>query len=81
MGLAGVGQLACGSAGPQELASLRELLGQTLKRIDFLPKGLREVMQFRVLEDQTSEEVCDRLHISESSLFVRLHRARKQLLN
>ena len=78
---AGVGQLACGSAGPQELASLRELLGQTLKRIDFLPKGLREVMQFRVLEDQTSEEVCDRLHISESSLFVRLHRARKQLLN
>ena len=78
---AGVEQIACDSAGPQELALQRELLGQALKRIDILPKGLRDVMQFRVLEDQTSDEVCERLHITETSLFVRLHRARKQLLN
>lgn len=76
-----VEQLACNCAGPQELALQRELLGQTLKRIDILPKGLREVMQFRVLEDQTAEEVCERLQITETSLFVRLHRARKHLLN
>lgn len=76
-----VEQIACDNAGPQELALQRELLGQALKRIDILPKGLREVMQFRVLEDQTSEEVCERLQITETSLFVRLHRARKQLLN
>ncbi len=78
---AGVDQLACDCAGPQELALQRELLGQALKRIDFLPKGLRDVMQFRVLQDESSQEVCERLHITESSLFVRLHRARKQLLN
>ena len=78
---AGVDQLACDCAGPQELALQRELLGQALKRIDFLPKGLRDVMQFRVLQDESSQEVCERLHITETSLFVRLHRARKQLLN
>ena len=37
-------------------------------------------MQFRVLEDESSGAVCRRLDISEASLFVRLHRARKQLV-
>ena len=77
----GLEQLVCERAGPHELAEQRELLGQTLKRIDVLPQGLRDVMQFRVLQDESSQEVCERLQISESSLFVRLHRARKQLLN
>ena len=77
----GIEQLACDSAGPQDLAEQRELLGQTLNRIRTLPKGLREVMEFRVLKDESSQEVCERLQISEASLFVRLHRARKQLLN
>jgi DNA-directed RNA polymerase specialized sigma24 family protein len=38
------------------------------------------VMQFRVLQDESSGAVCRRLGISEASLFVRLHRARKQLM-
>ena len=37
-------------------------------------------MQFRVLEDESSGAVCRRVDISEASLFVRLHRARKQLV-
>ena len=73
-------QVACAQAGPDELAEQRELLGQTLQRIATLPAGLRDVMQFRVLQDESSEAVCQRLQISEASLFVRLHRARKQLL-
>ena len=77
----GVEQLACDCAGPHEVAEQRELLGQTLERISVLPQGLRDVMQFRVLQDESSQEVCERLQISEASLFVRLHRARKQLLN
>ena len=77
----GVEQLVCDSAGPHEVAEQRELLGQTLRRIEVLPQGLRDVMQFRVLQDESSQEVCERLQISEASLFVRLHRARKQLLN
>ena len=77
----GIEHLACESPGPHEVAEQRELLGRTLKRIDVLPQGLRDVMQFRVLQDESSQEVCERLQISEASLFVRLHRARKQLLN
>ncbi len=41
---------------------------------------LGDVMQFRVLQDESAEAVCRRLQISEVSLFTRLHRARKQLL-
>jgi RNA polymerase sigma-70 factor (ECF subfamily) len=73
-------QIECTGAGPDQLAEQRELLRQTLQRIALLPQGLRDVMQFRVLQDESSEAVCRRLRISEASLFVRLHRARKQLL-
>jgi RNA polymerase sigma-70 factor, ECF subfamily len=72
--------LACESAGPEEIAGQRELLRDALARIAKLPKGLRDVMQFRVLQDESSGAVCRRLNISEASLFVRLHRARRQLL-
>jgi RNA polymerase sigma-70 factor, ECF subfamily len=72
--------LACETAGPEEIAGQRELLRDTLARIAGLPQGLRDVMQFRVLEDESSGAVCRRLNISETSLFVRLHRARRQLL-
>ncbi len=77
----GIYQLECPNARPEELAEQRELLSQTLQRITTLAPGLRDVMQFRVLQDESSDAVCERLHISEASLFVRLHRARKQLLN
>ena len=73
-------QIECTHARPDELAEQRELLSQTMQRIAGLPQGLRDVMQFRVLQDESSETVCKRLCISEASLFVRLHRARKQLL-
>jgi RNA polymerase sigma-70 factor (ECF subfamily) len=63
------------------LAEQREFLALTLQRIAALPAGLRDVMQLRVLQDQPTGEVCRRLAISEENLFVRLHRARKQLLS
>lgn len=73
-------QIECTQARPDQLAEQRELLRQTMLRIATLPKGLRDVMEFRVLQEESSEAVCQRLDISEASLFVRLHRARKQLL-
>ncbi|MBK7655313.1 MAG: sigma-70 family RNA polymerase sigma factor [Burkholderiaceae bacterium] len=72
--------IECSNPGPQDLAEQRELLTQVLKRIDALPPGLREVMLFRVLHEEPSATVCKRLGITETSLFVRLHRARKQLM-
>ena len=73
-------QIECTGARPDEIAEHRELLGQALQRIATLPQSLRDVMQFRVLQDESSQAVCRRLCISESALFVRLHRARKQLM-
>lgn len=72
--------LECSHPRPDELAEQRQLLRHTMRRIDNLPQGLRDVMEFRVLQDESSQTVCQRLCISEASLFVRLHRARKQLL-
>jgi RNA polymerase sigma-70 factor (ECF subfamily) len=72
--------LECPQPRPDELAEQRERLSQTLQRIDALPSGLRDVMRLRVLKDQPAEQVCRALQISEQNLFVRLHRARKQLL-
>jgi RNA polymerase sigma-70 factor, ECF subfamily len=73
-------QMMSEGAGPEEIAEQRERLAQTLHRIAKLPQGLRDVVNFRVLQDESSGAVCKRLRISEASLFVRLHRARKQLL-
>lgn len=72
--------MQCPQPQPDEVAEQRELLRHTLARIESLPSGLRDVMQLRVLQDQPTEAVCDRLAISEDNLFVRLHRARKQLM-
>jgi RNA polymerase sigma-70 factor (ECF subfamily) len=73
--------LTCPQPRPDEVAEQRELLAQALRRIESLPEGLREAMRLRVLQDQSTEEVCRRLAITEDNLFVRLHRARRQLLN
>ena len=73
------GWLPCPRPRPDEIAELRELLSQTLSRIAALPAGLRDAMQLRVLRDQASDVACRMLGISEQNLFVRLHRARRQL--
>ncbi len=65
--------------GPHEVAEQRELLAQTLDRIDRLPNGLRDAMRLRVLQEESTESVCKQLSISPDNLFVRLHRARAQL--
>lgn len=74
-------QTVCPGPGPEHIAVQRERLRQTLARIDALPSGLREVMQLRVLHEQSTDTVCRTLGISEDNLFVRLHRARRQLLS
>jgi RNA polymerase sigma-70 factor, ECF subfamily len=72
--------LACAQPGPAEVAEQRQLLLQALHRIEALPTTLRQVVQLRLLQDRRTEDVCRALNISEQNLFVRLHRARKVLL-
>ena len=73
--------LPCPQPRPDEVAEQRELLARTMARIAALPAGLREAMQLRVLRDHTSDAVCKLLGITEQNLFVRMHRARAQLMS
>jgi RNA polymerase sigma-70 factor, ECF subfamily len=73
--------IACPQPGPAEIAEQHQLLTLALQRIEALPAGLRDAMRLRVLEEQSTEDVCRELGISEENLFVRIHRARKQLLS
>lgn len=74
-------EIECPAPRPDEVAEQRERLALTLQRIEALPAGLRDALHLRVLKDQSTEQVCAALSISEENLFVRLHRARKQLLS
>jgi RNA polymerase sigma-70 factor (ECF subfamily) len=44
-----------------------------------LPPRVAQVFQLYEMEERPNSEVCQRLNISESNLWVMLHRARKQL--
>jgi len=44
-----------------------------------LPPRIAQVFQLYQIEERPNREVCERLNISESNLWVMLHRARKQL--
>ena len=65
--------------GPEQKVQARQALRQTLARIAALPDTLRRAVELRLLHDRATAEVCDALQISEENLFVRLHRARRQL--
>jgi RNA polymerase sigma-70 factor (ECF subfamily) len=59
-----------------ELAEFREHLEKAMGK---LPPRIAQVFQLYTLEERPNAEVCERLNISESNLWVMLHRARKQL--
>jgi RNA polymerase sigma-70 factor (ECF subfamily) len=59
-----------------ELAELREALEIALGK---LPPRIAQVFQLYEIEERPNREVCQQLQITESNLWVMLHRARKQL--
>jgi len=59
-----------------ELGELREAMQAALGK---LPPRIAQVFQLYEVEERRNQEVCSRLNISESNLWVMLHRARKQL--
>lgn len=61
-----------------ELAEFREALEIALGK---LPPRIAQVFQLYEIEEKSNREVCSQLAISESNLWVMLHRARKQLRN
>ena len=73
--------VACPNPQPDEVADQRQRLTRALAGIERLPPTLRDAMRLRILEDLPTDEVCSALGISEENLFVRVHRARKQLVS
>lgn len=73
--------VACPWPGPDRIAEQRQELARALAAIERLPPALRDAMRLRVVEDRATDAVCAELGISEENLFVRVHRARKQLLS
>lgn len=59
-----------------ELAEFRANLEAALGK---LPPRVAQVFQLYEVEERPNSEVCQQLNISESNLWVMLHRARKQL--
>jgi len=59
-----------------ELAEFRTNLELALGK---LPPRIAQVFQLYEIEERPNREVCARMNISESNLWVMLHRARKQL--
>jgi RNA polymerase sigma-70 factor (ECF subfamily) len=59
-----------------ELAEFRQNLELALGK---LPPRIAQVFQLYEIEERTNREVCAQMNISESNLWVMLHRARKQL--
>jgi RNA polymerase sigma-70 factor (ECF subfamily) len=77
----GARSIACPNPGPEDLVDQRQRLGRALAGIEALPRGLRDAMRLRVLDERSTDAVCRELGISEENLFVRVHRARKHLLS
>lgn len=73
--------VTCPQPRPDEIAEQRQRLAQVLDAIERLPRGLRDAMRLRVIEERSTASVCAELGISEDNLFVRVHRARKQLVS
>ncbi len=59
-----------------ELAEFRQALEQAMGK---LPPRIAQAFQLYEIEERPNREVCGQLNISESNLWVMLHRARKQL--
>lgn len=77
--LAWIHQVAAESVSPSrriELAEFRQHLEAAMGK---LPPRIAQVFQLYTIEERPNREVCERLNISESNLWVMLHRARKQL--
>ena len=72
-------EFECQQPRPDQVAEQRQRLRHTLRRMTELPAPLRHVMELRVLQDRSTQDVCRTLAISEQNLFVRLHRARRAL--
>ena len=71
--------VAAESESPSHRLELAEFRANLELALGKLPPRLAQVFQLYSVEDRPNREVCEQLNISESNLWVMLHRARMQL--
>src|SRR5213083_2555287 len=71
--------VAAESESPSRRLELAEFRANLELALGKLPPRLAQVFQLYSVEERPNREVCAQLNISESNLWVMLHRARKQL--
>jgi RNA polymerase sigma-70 factor (ECF subfamily) len=64
---------------PEKLLASRQAINAMNKAIESLPQTLKDVLILRDVEGVESKEVCELLKITETNLYVRLHRARERV--
>jgi RNA polymerase sigma-70 factor (ECF subfamily) len=64
---------------PEKLLANRQAVDAMQRAIDELPATLKSVLILRDVEGVESNEICELLAITETNLYVRLHRARERV--
>ncbi len=64
---------------PEKLLASKQTIACMQQAIEALPTLLKEVLILRDAHGVQTNEVCKRLNISETNLYVRLHRARERV--
>lgn len=64
---------------PEKLLASQQAITAMQKATDELPATLKDVLILRDVEGVESKEICELLKITETNLYVRLHRARERV--
>lgn len=64
---------------PETLLASKQAVDCMQRAIEALPATLKEVLILRDVEGVEAKEVCEMLNITETNLYVRLHRARERV--
>jgi RNA polymerase sigma-70 factor (ECF subfamily) len=64
---------------PEKLLASQQAVNAMNRAIEALPATLKEVLILRDVEGVEAKEVCEILKITETNLYVRLHRARERV--
>jgi RNA polymerase sigma-70 factor, ECF subfamily len=64
---------------PEKLLASQQAVNAMQRAIEALPATLKEVLILRDVEGVDAKEVCELLKITETNLYVRLHRARERV--
>lgn len=64
---------------PEKLLASQQVVNAMQRAIEALPRTLKDVLILRDVEGVDAKEVCEILKITETNLYVRLHRARERV--